>query len=102
MNYGTMAERVNRGIEWLDEVAPEWRDRIDLHTLDLADYHWCVIAQVTDSDFTDGWESLDGGLSGSRQRQIMLGFDISVGEYFSSPREHYIRLTEAWLEALSV
>lgn len=103
MNYGTMAERVNRGIEWLDEVAPEWRDRIDLRTLDLADYHWCVIAQVAGGEFVKGWEALNGDLSSNdRERQTMLGFDISRNEYYEGSEKYYGDLNVAWREALSV
>lgn len=103
MNYGTMAERVARGIEWLDKVAPDWRDNVSLTLLDLSDWDSCILAQVAQSCFLEAWESLNGELGEDyRERQIMLGFDVSTEEFRKGCDDYYKELTDAWLDALSV
>lgn len=47
--------RVRRGMRYLDAVAEDWADRIDLDTLDLVIYTACVIGQV----FRTDWSSAD-------------------------------------------
>jgi hypothetical protein len=41
-----LEERVECGIIWLDERHPEWADRIDLATLNLADGCQCILGQL--------------------------------------------------------
>lgn len=36
------------GCDWLDQVYPEWRSRIDWHRLDQADARHCVLGQLLD------------------------------------------------------
>lgn len=47
----TNEKRVLRGAAWLDEVMPDWFERIDLDELNLADECWCVLGQIV-SDVT--------------------------------------------------
>lgn len=45
--YGSIAQRVAAGARWLDELfGPQWVDRIDLNTLDLASTYRCICGQV--------------------------------------------------------
>jgi hypothetical protein len=37
---------IERGIAWLDEVNPDWRDKINLGTLALSSLDHCVLGQV--------------------------------------------------------
>jgi len=46
----TVAERVARGAELLDETLPGWDERIDLAWLELSSCYRCVIGQL----FTGG------------------------------------------------
>lgn len=39
-------DRVTRGVEFLDTEVPDWRDYIDLETLDIASGDNCVLGQV--------------------------------------------------------
>lgn len=41
-----IAERVSAGIALLDEKVPNWRDKIDLSTLDLRNTDKCVLGQI--------------------------------------------------------
>lgn len=50
VRFGSLAERVTRGVELLDERGfRDWRDRIDLEGLDVYDPFRCVLGQVYDS-----------------------------------------------------
>jgi hypothetical protein len=42
----TLADNVARGAAWLDTVAPDWADRVDLSTLDLRSSTHCVAGQA--------------------------------------------------------
>jgi len=49
LNDSEMADlerRVERGIAWLDEVKPGWRDLIDVSELDMPDANQCICGQV--------------------------------------------------------
>jgi hypothetical protein len=46
METWTVASSVARGVAWLDRVAPNWRDRVDAVTLDMASPTHCVAGQV--------------------------------------------------------
>jgi hypothetical protein len=46
---------VDRLIPILDAIEPGWRDRVNADTLNLADWHDCLIGQVFGS-FTEGKE----------------------------------------------
>lgn len=41
-----LVRNVTRGVAWLDNTAPGWRDLIDVDTVDLVDYDACVLGQV--------------------------------------------------------
>lgn len=41
----TLAERIDLGVEFLNENAPGWRDTIDVERLDLLDLDWCILGQ---------------------------------------------------------
>lgn len=42
----TLANNVARGAAWLDTVAPDWADRVNLSTLDLRSSTHCVAGQA--------------------------------------------------------
>jgi len=46
-------ENIERGIAYLDSIDPEWRSRVDLDTLDMAQEQHDVLAQVTGLSFYD-------------------------------------------------
>lgn len=42
----TIAERVQAGVEFLNEKMPGWEKKINLDTLDLADGRHCILGQI--------------------------------------------------------
>ena len=66
----TIAQRVQNGCRWLDENFPGWEERIDIHTLDLANGHQCICGQV----FAE--EARDNKWSGHH------GFDYAYSNFF--------------------
>lgn len=77
----TIAERVARGVKYMDEFAPaDWRERIDLDLLDISNGSDCIFGQVFRGDSSccgwcahgddfesnsDGGEARDYGFDGS-------------------------------------
>lgn len=49
-DYETNAEiienRVARGVDWLDENVPDWAERVEVKTLEMASPCRCVLGQV--------------------------------------------------------
>lgn len=96
----TLRERIERGAAWLDEVRPDWREHINLATLELSSGYHCVLGQV----FNDEVEDPDGD-----------GFDYAVAHVvpvpaprtpwlvdhgFDAKNFDYDPLTAAWREYL--
>lgn len=44
--FGSVPDRVSRGIEWLDRQRPTWIDEVDLSILDLSSSCSCVLGQI--------------------------------------------------------
>ena len=86
MSY--IAECVANGVQFLDEKIPDWRDRINLETLDMSSPYNCVCAQVAGSflDFCDTFDL-------EYEKQIHLGFEI--GEV-ARRMGMYDMLTDCW------
>jgi hypothetical protein len=92
---------VDRGIKLLDQRIPNWREKIDLTTLDLASSQWCVLGQVEGHSFYEGMRLLfeDSYIEATTNEQSRLaaryGFDVDglVLDYDS--------LQEVWEERLS-
>jgi hypothetical protein len=93
-------ERIGKGIALLDERIPNWRERIDLTSLDLGDTTQCVLGEVFAenydpevyiSPFGYGIEYL-----GIAHNPSTYAFDNGIeGAYIP-----YRELTEAWKVAL--
>lgn len=85
-------KEVSRGIAFLDEHCPDWKNKIDLDTLDMKNCSYCVLGQV----FGD-WFKGKRCLEIEDQVSVDLGFDIS----YSYPYNYdWRRLTSAWIKAL--
>ena len=100
-------EIVARGIALLDErtdiIPANWRDRIDVDSLDIMSGSDCVLGQlsdhVVDSDLEyHSWSGLALALIGSeaygRDGEALYGF-------LSSREASSMDLTQAWREALA-
>lgn len=53
---GDAEAEVAASAAWLDEIEPDWAERIDLALLNLSDNHLCVLGQV----FAKQANALDG------------------------------------------
>jgi hypothetical protein len=82
-------ENVKRGVALLDERLPTWRQRVNPDTLDLANGCRCIVGQVL-GDYDEGVALL--GLS---QR------DAERYGFFTSGRQTFRSLTEAWQRVIS-
>lgn len=98
------AERVARGIQFLDDSAwPDWRSKIDLDALYLYSSNECILGQIFGT-YYDGLEELEigNGCSCCAQYEISamdLGFNTNY-----SHDEHsvdYSHLDAAWRKALA-
>lgn len=70
---------VERGVKWLDEVRPEWRDLIDLESLQISSTSNCVAGQVFRDKVGTTIESAlpkcCDACDENRDRSIHSGFD---------------------------
>jgi hypothetical protein len=100
-------EAVGKGMARLEEFKPGCLDRIDLHTLDIAESERCAAAQaIGDGDFGVAMELL--GLHADFRLAAEYGFCVDSPEIrrlidqgaFNSVRQAYAPLTAAWKTAL--
>ncbi|WP_281783733.1 hypothetical protein [Sinimarinibacterium flocculans] len=92
-------EAVANGVELLDARVPDWRERIDTDTLNLADFRNCVLGQL------GGYTVLRDEWDMSIREAVACGFEASI--YFDYDTETdaddtygYLDLTEAWKQEL--
>lgn len=113
MSTTTLNPDVARGIAWLDEEVPGWRDRINLGTLNVGELRNCVLGQVFGAEAeaegaSDGFMYVASGawerrhypertsaevVTGSGSWARTHGFDISFADYEE--------LTAEWREVLA-
>lgn len=58
-------DSIRKGVAVLDKVLPDWRERINLDRLNVANYNLCVLGQVFGS-YTEGLDVLRGPLWAGR------------------------------------
>lgn len=96
-------EQINNGIALLDSREPNWRDDVDVNTLDLHSLDNCVLGQVF-GDYGRGMEALFGGERWMYSEvNAEHGFEAPErdenGNYIARP---YADLTEQWVKALTL
>jgi hypothetical protein len=106
-----IANRVRRGIAWLDENAPLWRDELDLSTLDIADSNDCVLGQVFQVDAINAahdrghyWSGFEYVLDSDRFTDddgAPLSEAWAARHGFEATLESYAELERAWRHMLS-
>ena len=69
----TTRERVERGIAWLDQTVPAWRDTINRRTLNMASPMDCVLGQTFAAEATRDAHPDDFG--------YLSGFDYALTTY---------------------
>ncbi len=85
---------VERGVAWLDENLPDWKDRVS--SPEILDHCNCVLAQLSkDGDFYDAKSEFDL----TSEESIRLGFNMVNG--YEQPKERWEYLQEAWDRALA-
>jgi len=107
-----VADRVSAGIALLDEKVPNWRDKIDLETLNLRNTRNCVLGQVFKTP-EDSWQSgYDAGreileLEGcgccedAGPSPAEYGFDVDLF-YIDDLDEEFDELQAEWERQLSL
>lgn len=87
---------VLKGIAWLNEIKPNWREIIDWGMLDMRNPHHCILGQVFHNNekwstgFTYGIELIleEGEVSD-------WGFDIEVSKFANV---EYQKLHQTWMD----
>lgn len=116
-DYGTVDERVERGVAFLDRTQPDWKDRVVVNTLTLSSPCDCVLGQVfaTKAKTADHYNIEDGFSYAYEQLFKVTGTHIArhnpeddadtVAIFFGFDRAHaddwYIDLEAAWKDYLA-
>lgn len=91
---GHFAARIARGAEFLDDHAPDWRQRIDLRRLAMDRCTRCVLGQLSGVQ-EEMWERVldEFGINGYQAAE--LGFDLYEDVDYT---QTWDALTDAWAE----
>lgn len=85
-------QKVQRGIEFLDENEPGWRQWIEIESLNLGDCEACILGQLFGTfDLGIGHYGL------SCEKEEILGFNM----WGNQNNEDWQQLTQAWKDALT-
>lgn len=90
------ADRVARGVLWLDHMHDGWREKIDLSKFDISSPYRCILGQI----FGSFWAGQGLLLHG---QTCDMGFDAYGDEYygFSDLQEIYAYLENEWRKVLA-
>lgn len=120
-NYGTVQERVQRGVKWLDRHKKDWRKEVVVKDLDMSDGCRCVLGQVfakpaakeyeyTDEDIKAGWVDAFTWVIGKfnrRRGSVVLcrepakyGFDCTDADTNEENNRDYANLQREWKKVL--
>lgn len=93
--------RVDKGIAFLDEKVPGWRDKINRETLEVYSPCSCIIGQLYSGHYCQGLTQLGIPAEGQHAEEY-LGFDIECDQGpISLHRSHgYAVLTQIWKDKL--
>lgn len=94
LTHDISAESIERGIAMLDSRIADWRERVDLDALDMADAQACLLGQIYGS-LNQGLEALEVASSHADH----YGFSIPFNAYEAEALNE--KLNDAWREALS-
>lgn len=99
MIANSIADRVAKGVQILNENKPDWRECVDADTLVMESLDDCILGQVF-----NGWGAGTNalGITGDRYLQTYYGFDLSEDEYLSElSQEFWDELEGAWYSELT-
>jgi hypothetical protein len=86
-----LRERVSRGAMLLDRERPDWAYEINLETLDLRDYEFCIVGQL--------WGRYSQGLYELRvddEGELVYGFSHDAPPH----HDEWAMLNEAWIDEI--
>ena len=102
--FGTIKQRVTRGIELLDRVRPSWDKSLDLEELNLGSSEFCVLGQVYGKDaIKEGEWAISDGFDLGRTRLFrrvrtesndIEDFSMEFG--FDQPHSNYDKIGREW------
>lgn len=97
-----LANMIEEASAALDGYYPDWRDKVNISTLDMHDPSSCIVGQVAGSWWT-GPNGLRGliGLGGPSFSQTYGRSDSFTQEAYDRGEAAYAALTDAWRAYLS-
>lgn len=85
---------VLKGIAWLDEIKPNWRELIDWGMLDMTNANWCIAGQVFKGQSSrSGYAHVLYALP-EKMYASAYGFDVPEG---GLTQENYKKLHQTWI-----
>lgn len=98
----TIRERIERGIAWLDQTVPAWRDAIHRRALDLSDSNDCVLGQVfyAEAARVNDRDGFNYAMKTYVSDDYAAQSAWVIGHGFEADGESYDVLTVAWLHLL--
>lgn len=100
----TIAERVAKGVEWLDSRIPDWwqTHKFSLDRFNMSDGCACVVGQLSphtgyDDAVDDHWLDLDDGLA--RDRGFFAGDAVQNAEEYDDLTDEWRRVITSRREA---
>lgn len=86
---------VLKGIEFLDEIKPEWRERIDWGMLIMTSADWCIAGQLFGNQGRSGFQAVLDHIQPDLERWD-YGFDVPPG--CLDVIDSYSDLHRAWID----
>lgn len=97
------AERVAKGVEWLDSVEPNWRNMVDPEKLSMWSPYWCILGQVFGNYWrVAGNEDEECGCEFCSVPTLYDDEVIDFGFNYLTNADEYKHLESEWLKVLSV
>lgn len=89
VTMSTIRRRVNRGVAFLNECVPGWKDKISVDRLNLHDPYNCVLGQL----FGEYGKGVDKLNIDTIKKRTLLGFTEASGPDYTT---FHPRLTKVW------
>ena len=98
----TPAERVARGVKWLDAKHPGWEDKVDLEAFNIMSPCRCVLGFVlaADDEWMNGFDAGENALADDGLSAGSLGFDALCTDEPGWSDDDFQQLQAAWTAVL--
>lgn len=94
-----LKERVKKGIEFLNNEIPKWKEEIEVDMLDLGSCRRCILGQIFD-DYEEGLDKLDILESSASDYGFTLSQEVIDSDNEAKIKDDFECLTNAWRDAL--